>query len=215
MLSQSSRNFKLNCFSCIGRTHNDLNQYPVFPWILKDFSHCANDESCKDELLQAILGHSDNSLIDKYFRDLRKPIGALEPCRLEQILERYKTFEDSSGNIKPFHYGSHYSNAGIVLFYLMRLEPFASLHIELQAGRFDYPDRLFSSMAHTWKSCITSLSCFKELVPELFYLPECLENINGYNLGEKQDGTMVCKSVRSCTKIVTGDAVRLAEHVII
>lgn len=57
--------------------------------------------------------------------------------------------------------GSHYSNAGIVLFYLMRLEPFASLHIELQGGKFDYPDRLFTSLAQTWQNCLASVSTFK------------------------------------------------------
>ena len=31
-----------------------------------------------------------------------------------------------------FYYGSHYSSMGIVLFYLLRLEPFTSLHRNLQ-----------------------------------------------------------------------------------
>ncbi len=58
----------------------------------------------------------------------------------------------------------------------------------LQAGKFDVPDRLFASLEHTWQSCLTSLSSFKELTPEFFYLPEFLENLNGYDLGERQDG---------------------------
>ena len=32
----------------------------------------------------------------------------------------------------PFHYGSHYSAAGVVLFYLIRLEPFTRLNRNLQ-----------------------------------------------------------------------------------
>lgn len=176
-----------------GRTYNDLNQYPVFPWVLNNFAAKPSEDSQEAELLDAIAGSHTNPLCPKYFRDLSKPVGALEETRLEQILERFQTFADNDmgGAVQPFHYGSHYSNAGIVLFYLLRLEPFASLHIELQAGRFDFPDRLFSSVMQTWKSCMTSLSCFKELVPELFYMPECLLNINGYDLGEKQDGTRV------------------------
>ena len=47
--------------------------------------------------------------------------------------------------IPKFHYGSHYSSAGVVLHYLLRLEPFTSLSIALQSGKFDCPDRLFSS----------------------------------------------------------------------
>lgn len=35
-------------------------------------------------------------------------------------------------SICSFHYGSHYSSMGIVLYYLLRLEPFTALHRNLQ-----------------------------------------------------------------------------------
>ena len=81
----------------------------------------------------------------------------------------------------------------------MRLEPFAALHVELQGGKFDYPDRLFSSVLfyspspfmqieQTWESCLKSISCFKELIPEFFYMPEFLENVNQYKFGKTQSG---------------------------
>ena len=38
---------------------------------------------------------------------------------------------------KPFHYGSHYSSSGIVLHYLLRLEPFTTEHIKLQVSVVD------------------------------------------------------------------------------
>lgn len=101
-----------------GRTYNDLNQYPVFPWILTDYS--------SKEL---------NLADPKIYRDLSKPIGALEPTRLEQCLQRYKYFDDPK--IPKFHYGTHYSSAGAVLFYLMRLEPFTSYFTQLGGGKFD------------------------------------------------------------------------------
>ena len=41
-----------------------------------------------------------------------KPVGALNPTRLEKFLERYESFEDPV--IPRFHYGSHYSSAGTV-----------------------------------------------------------------------------------------------------
>ena len=44
--------------------------------------------------------------------------------------ERFESFADP--DIPPFHYGSHYSSAGIVLFYLLRLEPFTGLARTLQ-----------------------------------------------------------------------------------
>ena len=46
---------------------------------------------------------------------------------------RYKELADPI--LGSFHYGSHYSNAAGVLHYLLRLEPFTTLHIELQSGR--------------------------------------------------------------------------------
>ena len=35
---------------------------------------------------------------------------------------------------EPYHYGSHYSNSGIVLHYLVRLLPYAHLFIDFQVG---------------------------------------------------------------------------------
>src|SRR3546814_1532188 len=49
---------------------------------------------------------------------------------------------------------------------LLRLEPYTSLHIHLQDGRFDKPDRLFDSIAATYNGCVTNASDVKELVPE-------------------------------------------------
>ena len=42
----------------------------------------------------------------------------------------------STGGIPRFHYGTHYSNAAGVMHYLIRCEPFTSLHISLQNGRY-------------------------------------------------------------------------------
>nr|TKR97623.1 hypothetical protein D5086_0000212680 [Populus alba] len=43
--------------------------------------------------------------------------------------------------VPKFHYGSHYSSAGIVLFYLLRLPPFSVENQKLQGGQFDHADR--------------------------------------------------------------------------
>ena len=44
---------------------------------------------------------------------------------------------------EKFIYGSHYSSPGVVLHYLIRQEPYTSMHIASQSDRFDCPDRLF------------------------------------------------------------------------
>ena len=60
--------------------------------------------------------------------------------------------------------------------------------MELQGGRFDFPDRLFGSIKQTWLACTNSLSTYKELIPEFYYMPEFLENINRFNFGKRQNG---------------------------
>ena len=77
-----------------GRTYNDLNQYPVVPWVLQDYT-------------SATLDLCDPSV----YRDLAKPVGALEPSRARRFKERFDEYEDPMGESKPFHYGSHYSSS--------------------------------------------------------------------------------------------------------
>ncbi|KAF8571585.1 hypothetical protein P879_00746 [Paragonimus westermani] len=155
-----------------GRTYNDLNQYPIFPWILANYT---------SEELE--LNEPSN------YRDLSKPIGALDPNRKAYFDERYASWEDDSQ--PPFHYGTHYSTAAFVLSYLLRLEPFTTLFLHLQDGKFDHPDRLFSSIGRTWDNCQRNTSDVKELIPEFFYLPEMFENSNHFNLGVTEDGEEV------------------------
>ncbi|XP_047167715.1 BEACH domain-containing protein C2-like [Vigna umbellata] len=152
-----------------GRSYNDITQYPVFPWILSDY----NSES---------LDLSNSSS----YRDLSKPVGALNPDRLNRFQERYTSFDDPV--IPKFHYGSHYSSAGTVLYYLVRVEPFTTLAIQLQGGKFDHADRMFSDICATWNGVLEDMSDVKELVPELFYQSEVLTNENSIDFGTTQTG---------------------------
>ncbi|XP_010254571.1 PREDICTED: BEACH domain-containing protein B isoform X2 [Nelumbo nucifera] len=152
-----------------GRSYNDLTQYPVFPWVLADYS-------------SEKLDFNKSST----FRDLSKPVGALDMKRFEVFEDRYRNFCDP--DIPSFYYGSHYSSMGIVLFYLLRLEPFTALHRMLQGGKFDHADRLFQSIEGTYRNCLSNTSDVKELIPEFFYMPEFLVNSNSYYLGVKQGG---------------------------
>ena len=84
---------------------------------------------------------------------------------------RYDSWDDPE--IPSFHYGSHYSSAGIVLFYLIRVPPFSMESKKLQGGQFDHADRLFSSIKDTWLSAShTNTADVKELIPEFFQLPD-------------------------------------------
>lgn len=62
---------------------------------------------------------------------LHLSVGAVNPERLAEFIDRYRSFDDP--DIPSFMYGSHYSTAvGVVLHYLVRLQPFAELHREMQ-----------------------------------------------------------------------------------
>nr|CAD2141024.1 unnamed protein product [Meloidogyne enterolobii] len=163
-----------------GRTYNDLNQYPVFPWILSNYSSENID-----------LNDAAN------FRDLSKPIGALSETRKKLFKERFNNWDDPE--IPPFHYGTHYSNAAFVFNWLFRLEPFTTFYLQLNDGKiFENvnSNRLFHSIEETWEHCLTDTHDVKELIPELFYLTEMfLFNENNCeeekNLGIREDGNKI------------------------
>ena len=144
-----------------GRTFNDLNQYPVFPHIIGDYR-----SPCPDKL-----------------RKLDLPIGAQDDERFKGCLETYNSLKEI-GEF-PYLYGSHYSSAAVVNYYLIRLEPFATFHREFQSGRFDFPDRLFGSFSQAY----TGDS--KELTPEAFSLAAMFQNVNHFDFGVKQNGAVV------------------------
>ena len=158
-----------------GRSYNDLCQYPVMPWVLSNYT---------SEEIPDLTDRSN-------FRDLSKPMGALNPERLEEFIERFESFSDPT--IPPFMYGSHYStSAGVVLHFLVRMHPFAGLHRQLQSGHFDVADRLFSSVPRTWEMCTGSSAAeVKELTPEWYCNPAFLKNTNNFKLGVSQDGELL------------------------
>ncbi|KAL4452133.1 hypothetical protein ABPG75_007795 [Micractinium tetrahymenae] len=196
-----------------GRSFKDLSQYPVMPWVVADYT-------------SPTLDLSDPAT----YRDLSKPIGALNPHRLADFRQRYAELQQmmappdgggsggrggkSSGKAgknggkggpaskaappgapppletPPFLYGCHYSSPGYVVFYLMRSDP--QLMLRLQNGRFDAPDRLFWSIADTWKSVLSLPSDVKELVPEFYSNdPAFLLNRGGTDFGCRSGGQRV------------------------
>jgi len=50
------------------------------------------------------------------------------------------------------------------LYYLVRVEPFTTLEIKLQGGKFDHADRMFSDISTTWNGVLEDMSDVKELV---------------------------------------------------
>ncbi|XP_049556699.1 protein FAN isoform X2 [Orcinus orca] len=164
----SNYQYLLHLNTLADRSCNDLSQYPVFPWVVGDYSSSELDLSNPGT-----------------FRDLSKPVGALNKERLERLLTRYQEMPEPK-----FMYGSHYSSPGYVLFYLVRIAP--EYMLCLQNGRFDNADRMFNSIAETWKNCLDGATDFKELIPE-FYGDDVSFLVNSLklDLGKRQGGQMV------------------------
>jgi hypothetical protein len=130
-------------------------------------------------------------------------MGALTPARREAATERYQQTE-STGD-PPFQFGTHYSSSMIVCSFNIRLSPFTEMFLALQVrhpssniipaltncskqgGSFDLADRLFSSVAKTWASASEdNRGDVRELIPELYYSPLMLLNLNHHHFGKKQ-----------------------------
>ncbi|XP_051535523.1 neurobeachin-like isoform X1 [Myxocyprinus asiaticus] len=155
-----------------GRTYNDLNQYPVFPWVLTNYE--------SEEL---------DLTIPSNFRDLSKPIGALNPKRAVFYADRYESWDEET---PPCHYTTHYSTAASTLHWLVRIEPFTTFFLDANGNKFDHPNHTFSGVARSWRHCQRDTADVKELIPEFYYLPEMFVNSNGYCLGDRDDGVPVC-----------------------
>uniref|UniRef100_A0A665VYE5 Neurobeachin n=1 Tax=Echeneis naucrates TaxID=173247 RepID=A0A665VYE5_ECHNA len=156
-----------------GRTYNDLNQYPIFPWVLTNYD--------SEELDLTLPGN---------FRDLSKPIGALNPKRAAFYAERYETWDDES--TPPHHYTTLYSTAHSTLMWMLRIEPFTTFFLNANDSKFDHPERAFSGIGRSWRNCQRDTADVKELIPEFYYLPEMFVNSNEYELGVRDDGVPVC-----------------------
>ncbi|XP_063849443.1 protein FAN-like isoform X3 [Scylla paramamosain] len=165
-------NYDYLCYlnSQADRSENDLTQYPVFPWVVADYT-------------SADLDLSDPAV----YRDLTKPVGALNEERLSRLKERCKDMPEPR-----FLYGSHYSTPGFVLYYLVRQHP--QYMLCLQNGRFDHPDRMFNSLKETWENVTANPSDFKELIPQFYNpdtTPEFLINASNIDFGVRQNGKPV------------------------
>ena len=160
------------------RSYNDVNQYPVFPWIIIDYQ--------SDEFPKEI-----NST--KVSRPLDTPMGMLTinseaEQRRQDYMDHWEISKDDEDREDEFdRYGSHYSTALYVSYYLVRVFPFANVRIELQGSSFDDPNRLFNTMEASFYCASTQKSDLRELIPELFCFPEMLLNNNDFNLGEIKD----------------------------
>ncbi|XP_068085277.1 lysosomal-trafficking regulator [Anabrus simplex] len=166
-----------------GRSYNDLMQYPVFPFVLADYTSQTLD-----------------LLSPQSYRNFKRPMAVQDKKNEQHYINNYNYLKQElmegqrlvTLNYEPYHYGSHYSNSGTVLHFLVRLPPFTRMFLTYQDNNFDLPDRTFHSLYTTWRlTSSDSTTDVKELIPEFFFLPEFLLNSEGFNFGVRQNGERV------------------------
>ena len=149
-----------------GRSFNDLNQYPIFPWVISNYDDPELDITDP-----------------KNYRELNWPIGAITPEKRKRISDKFEMLSAEQG-LDPYQIGTHCLPGRIVLGYMFRVEPFSTILIQFERGR-DSPSRMFHVFSRAWLSGTIDLTDNKELVPEFYYLPEILHNHNNYSYGIK------------------------------
>ena len=196
----------LNIFS--GRSYNDLSQYPVFPWLITNYTDESKEISIKNDLrnLNIPIGMMDLSekselrketFIETY-ETIKNDLKEMFPDfnyqdyikKGDEYLDNYKSkkLKKDENTIQfnqiPYFYGSHYSNATYVSHFLVRTFPYSYISIEIQGEGFDDPDRLFTSMVKTFQSTSTLKDDVRELIPEFYSIPEIFLNKNNLNLAQ-------------------------------
>ena len=138
--------------SVADRSVNDLTQYPVMPGFPNDFKSDELDPqvgflSISLSLYLSISNHTPTRQNPKTFRDLTKPIGALEPKRLKTFLQRYEQMPTGKGISATFHVRYALLHTRIC-FSTTWFEIVRSI-LCLQNGRFDRRDRIFTDIQAT------------------------------------------------------------------
>ena len=169
----SNFKFLMICNIYANRSFSDINQYPVFPWIITNY---------KDKI-----NITEN---EKLIRPFELPMGMMNitkesQSRRDEFFELWDNMKDE-GEKNPNYkrYGVHYSTSVYVSHYLVRMFPFSNISIELQGKNFDDPNRLFLSLEHTFNNATRQKTDLRELIPEFFSFPELFYNSNKLELGQ-------------------------------
>ncbi|EAY20703.1 Beige/BEACH domain containing protein [Trichomonas vaginalis G3] len=154
-----------------GRSFNNVSQYPIYPWIIADYKTNKFDISNPS-----------------FFRDLSKMIGALNQERYDTLRNDRDLIDDPT---EKSLFRSNMSNPSSVCGFLVREEPFTTMHIKLQDGYFDKADRLFYSIESAWNSCNNSASDYRELLPQFYCNSRFLKNENKFSFGTRSTGVTI------------------------
>ena len=167
----------LNKYS--GRSYNDFNQYPIFPWVTLNKNYFPEKKEIKEN---NILYRDMN-----YFMYTQTENGRNDAKRSYEISE-------GENPKNPIHFRFHYSTGGFVLLYLMRIFPFMEEHIRLQSNNFDSPSRMVHNIDEIL-NIIKESKDTRELIPEFFTSFEYFLNLNYVYFGQRPSDRKIVNNV--------------------
>ena len=144
------------------RSYNDPNQYPVMPWLFLQEG-------------------------TTFIRNFDLPISVQDEEQRMMFISKAGYY---LGEEEGISHCNHYSTSAYTYFYLMRVNPFTNNMIRFQSNNFDVPDRQYSDMQQTIFLC-QKMNNNREMIPELFSIPEIYINLNNNDFGKQKDGTRV------------------------
>ena len=190
------------------RSFNDISQYYVFPWILRNFNNLKEINDKEEEIYEyqlkheksEAIGNNEDNKVQKFkkkenkeiiellnnFRDLKYPVSAQEKHHRETKKGKFNDEEEKF----QAHHGTHYSTGSYAEYFLMRNEPFTSLLVELQNYSQEDPNRLLLNLKDTVTIINTGYDN-RELVPELYSKIDFFININCVFFGYKKNLDLV------------------------
>ena len=140
-----------------GRSFKDISQYPIFPWVVKDYS------SEKVKIL-------DTSL----FRELTRPIGTLNDERIKKL--RSIAEDKKTPNSFGYLYKRSYSNVPTVLSFLYNLHPFDNLYNSYKPeNNVILPP--MNNVGEVYDMITSEEEDFREAIPEFYFQAEIFNNV--------------------------------------
>ena len=188
------------------RSYNDLNQYPVFPWLFFDITKIDSillSEKSNIGQIETIPEISIGSEQDVENAETEKVESKGSKINNEDLTEKLQIrnflypiamqTEDKrdiyvENNYTP--HGTHYSTASYIFFYFVRNYPFGEALIQLQNYNKESANRLFTSLDESLKILYENIEN-REACPEFFSRFDFYCNLNCAFLGFQHNGAVV------------------------
>ena len=158
------------------RTYNDLSQYPIFPWLVLEH----------DKIEQIFSSNNKNLKTFTFIRDLNYPISVQTEKNRNSILEKNKV-EEEKFTCQLYR---HYSTAGYIYYYLMRINPYEENMITFQDFKLENSNRIFHSFKEL-EIILKEDSDNRELIPDFFCYCDYFCNLNCSYFGKRNGKEMI------------------------